>query len=150
MTYCDSCHWDITSHGHYRECVQPKREAEESARVAKLESDLSAALLQVDALKGILRRVEWANDGPMKSYCPLCDYEKGNGHDEGCDLGHALHGAFPPTTEKRFCEHTWMESAESGTVCQRCGVSYFVPRANEGCRCASNGAHATFCPKASQ
>jgi hypothetical protein len=63
------------------------------------------------ALKDILRRVEWSQDGPMKSYCPICESEKGKGHDEGCDLGHALYGAFPPTSDKpkseceRCCKH---------------------------------------------
>lgn len=30
-------------------------------------------------------------------------------------------------------EHRWLESAESGTVCQKCGVSYFTYRSHLKC-----------------
>jgi hypothetical protein len=59
-------------------------------------------VLQVEALKAILRKVEYVNDGEVGAlWCPVCWSGKPAGHSEGCDLGHALHGAFPPTAEKQ-------------------------------------------------
>lgn len=56
--YCANCHWEIGSHGHYRECIRPKREADEHNRVVKLESDFEAAILKNDELKAKLKDSE--------------------------------------------------------------------------------------------
>jgi hypothetical protein len=61
------------------------------------------AELQIKALKAILRKVEYVNDGEVGAlWCPVCWAGKPAGHSEGCDLGHALHGAFPPTSDKQI------------------------------------------------
>jgi hypothetical protein len=58
--------------------------------------------LQVDELKAILKAVEWVHDPETRMYwCPYCEEQREKGHAEGCALGHALHGAFPPGTVKR-------------------------------------------------
>ena len=70
----------------------------------ELRKELDAALLQVDALKVVLQKVEWATDSgcsPESRWCPECENRRESGHTEACSLGHALHGAFPPgVTEK--------------------------------------------------
>jgi len=76
----------------------------EAVKAIDAEAALAKSDLQVEALKNVLRSIEWHGDylsSPPKVRCPDCGNEKTEGHSEDCDLGHALHGAFPSTSEKQ-------------------------------------------------
>jgi hypothetical protein len=79
-----------TGEARWRDTVMKAREARDRAD------------LQVEALKEVLRSIEWHGDlltSPPKLWCPDCATEKAVGHTEDCALGHALHGVFPSTSE---------------------------------------------------
>jgi hypothetical protein len=59
----------VKSNGHLRECVRPKEQAEESAHVAKLESDLANALLQ-------LKELQMNDDGIERGQQKILDLEE--------------------------------------------------------------------------
>jgi DNA repair exonuclease SbcCD ATPase subunit len=91
--------------------------------VLKARQARDLADLQVEALKDVLRSVEWHGDylsSPPKVRCPDCGNERQEDHSEDCDLGHALHGAFPATSEKQECKHRWISLADRMQACEKC------------------------------
>jgi DNA-directed RNA polymerase subunit RPC12/RpoP len=111
--YCKDCHWDVKSNGHLRECVRPKEQAEESAHVAKLESDLANALLQNSELREIVR---WfANALEMKT--DKLGRAWSFGYWEGADPGLALvNGGEKGVENSRFNAALKLESGELGVI----------------------------------
>jgi hypothetical protein len=82
-----------TGEERWRETVMKAREARDRAD------------FQVEALKEVLRSIEWHGDlltSPPKFWCPACANEKAVGHTEDCDLRHALHGVFRRSDETRI------------------------------------------------
>lgn len=88
-----------------------------------------------DTLKKIIERIEWRNYGPDGQHCPWCGWKKENGHAEGCDLGHALHGAFPISAQIPEKDGG---GREFGGVCEVCdkqiGVSCQCLKRVDGCQ----------------
>jgi predicted RNA-binding Zn-ribbon protein involved in translation (DUF1610 family) len=72
--------------------------------VLKARQARDLADLQIEGLKNVLRSIEWRGDyltSPAQFRCPDCGNEKGSGHTEDCDLGHALYGMFSAITAKQ-------------------------------------------------
>lgn len=79
----------------------------------------------------ILKALEWVQDEEVGAYwCPSCFVQRCESHLEDCALGHALHGAFPPTSERpiALCPKCGMQAHGGGDCtltksegCAQCG-----------------------------